>query len=165
MQDKKHLFIDLDGTCAEWHYVPQYKLYEKGYFLNLKPQQAVIDAIKQLYHDLDICILSCYLIDSKFAYQEKNEWVERYLPKSVKRIFLPCGLSKAEAVQNYTGQPITRTDILLDDFSHHLHQWKAAGGTGLKLLNGINGTKGSWHGLKISAHNCRRDLQTIIQSI
>lgn len=32
----------------------------------------------------------------------------------------------------------------------HLHAWEQAGGKGIKLMNGINGTKGTWNGLVVS---------------
>mgnify|MGYP004440906233 CR=1 FL=1 len=48
MDDKVHrLFVDMDGTLAVFQSVDTLeKLYEKDYFLNLRPQINVIDIIK-----------------------------------------------------------------------------------------------------------------------
>ena len=139
------LFVDMDGTLAQWMNVDQSEIYKKGYFLNLPPHQEVVDAINRIKEDnfIEVYILSCYLTDSRFAYNEKQKWVEKYLP-GVQCIFVPGGFNKADAVENFTGKSVTESDILLDDYSKNLHEWKTAGGTAVKLLNGINHTKGTW---------------------
>ena len=35
---------------------------------------------------------------------------------------------------------------MFDDYSQNLHEWQAAGGTGIKCYNGINGNNGTWKG-------------------
>ena len=39
---------------------------------------------------------------------------------------------------------LRKTDILLDDYSRNLHDWAEAGAIGVKLLNDINNTHGTW---------------------
>lgn len=140
-------FIDMDGTLAEFKSVDTLEtLYQKGYFYNLKPQQPVIDAVKSLAvkEPENVYILSSHLSDSKYALEEKNAWLDEHLPEVPKehRLFPPCGVSKLAWLEQ-RGYEITKQDILLDDYSKNLHEWEEKG-TGLKLLNGINHTKGTW---------------------
>ncbi len=141
----KRLFVDMDGTLAEFKTVDTLeKLYEKGYFLNLAPHLNVISAIKlfQITHpDVEVFILSAYLTDSHFALEEKKQWCDRYIPEIDKahRIFLPCGEQKA----NYIEGGVDENDYLLDDYTVNLNEWEPPA-RAIKLLNNINGTKGTW---------------------
>ncbi|MFQ9404087.1 MAG: hypothetical protein ACLR1Z_09985, partial [Eubacterium sp.] len=59
LTDKQRLFVDMDGTLAEFKPVDTLEtLYEKDYFLNLKPNENVLGAIKQLIaqNDIDVYI-------------------------------------------------------------------------------------------------------------
>jgi len=55
------------------------------------------------------------------------------------RIFPACGESKRDQIQG----GINENDWLLDDYTLNLNQWDPPG-RGIKLLNGINHTKGTW---------------------
>ena len=146
---KRRYFIDMDGTIAKWEYVPFERLFEQGYFKNLKPQTQVIDGVRELcLQGDDVYILSCYLSDSKYAMPEKIEWLKEYVPfiAPEKYILVPYGDSK---VQHIPGG-ISAGDYLIDDYTKNLLEWQKAGGTGIKLLNGINHSRGTWQGFKIS---------------
>ena len=149
-KEVKRLFIDMDGTLAEFHPVDTMEmLYEKGYFEELPPHENVVNGIKTFMKenpDAEVFILSSVLTDSPYAQAEKNEWLDRYLPEisMENRIFVPCGSAKNEFVPG----GVQENDALLDDYSKNLHEWP---GKALKLMNGINGTKGSFQGEKISA--------------
>lgn len=41
---------------------------------------------------------------------------------------------------------LTEEMFLFDDFSRNLHEWKSAGGKGIKCYNGLNGNHGTWAG-------------------
>lgn len=139
------LFVDMDGTLAEFHPVDTLEaLYEKGYFENLPPNQNVVHAISSLIAsqlELDVHILSAYLSDSPYALEEKKAWLDKYLPElpEDRRIFVPCGQDK----KAYVPGGIRPTDCLLDDYSLNLHNWEPPA-MGIKLLNGINGSHGTW---------------------
>lgn len=139
------LFLDLDGTAAEFKQVDTLEtLYEKGYFLNLKPNQGVLDAVHSIIAsrpDIQVYVLSSVLSDSKYALEEKNAWIDRYLPEidAEHRIFPPCGEDKKEFIP----QGVRSTDFLLDDYTHNLTLWEPPA-RGIKLLNGINHTNGTW---------------------
>lgn len=160
----RRLFVDMDGTLSV--FVPQSDmgaLYQKGYFSSLVPQENVLDAVRILIEQkaFEVFILSAYLYDSPFALQEKNAWIDRYLPeiKVKNRLFVECGRDKKNAVIGGVGSE----DFLLDDFTKNLVNWNP--GSGIKLLNGINHTKGSWMGAKVRYDSLPDELAKEIAEI
>ena len=147
------LFVDLDGTLAVFTPVEQLEtLYEQGYFANLKPHGNAIEGLKmfmQANPETEVFVLSSVLTDSRYALEEKQAWLDRYLPEidHGHRIFPPCGEDKSD----YVPEGINKTDILLDDYTDNLLAWQQEGGTGIKMMNGINGTKGRWEGRRLEA--------------
>ncbi|MDO0824059.1 5' nucleotidase, NT5C type [Desulfosporosinus nitroreducens] len=145
MVEKQRLLIDMDGTLAVFTPVDELEtLYEPGYFLNLKPINNVVQSIKEIIKnnpDIEVNILSAYLPDSPYALEEKNAWLDQYLPEVdlEHRIFPPCGSDK----KDYLPGGIRETDFLLDDYTHNLKLWQPPA-RGIKLLNGINYTRGTW---------------------
>lgn len=76
------VFFDMDGTLAEWKAAKEPEdLYEKDYFLSLKPYQSVVEAAWKLYEsgEAEVFILSAVLADSRYAISEKNAWLDEYL--------------------------------------------------------------------------------------
>ena len=144
--ERQRLFVDMDGTLTVFTPVDELEtLYQKGYFSNLAPHENVIKAIKEiiLHHSdiVEVYSLSAYLTDSDYALQEKNEWLDGDVPEidQAHRIFVPCGSDKKEGVPG----GVQYNDFLLDDFTQNLIDWPSPG-RGIKLLNGINHTRGSW---------------------
>lgn len=142
---KSRLFVDMDGTLTVFTPQPDASaLYTKGYFLNLAPQVNVIEAVRKLntdkYKGMEVFTLSAYLADSPYALEEKDRWIEEHLPEIDKshRLFVTCGRNKKDIVDG----GVRPTDFLLDDYTKNLVSWNP--GHGIKLLNGINHTKGSW---------------------
>lgn len=137
------IFFDLDGTLAEWKQSSsRADLYEQGYFLSLRPNQSLLNAAIRLQQDYDVFILGAVLKDSLFAFDEKNAWLDKHFPITKDhRIFVNEGQPKNEGLPG----GIMANDILVDDYSVNLFQW-AQYGRGIKALNGINGTKGTWRG-------------------
>lgn len=159
-------FIDMDGTLAEWKNIASNnELYQKGYYENLKPNNHILNETKNLIKEgKDIFILSSFLSDSDYALKEKNNWLDKYLPElpKGKRIFVPYGDSKYKYIPN----KITAFDYLIDDHTKNLLDWKEAGGTGIKFLNGINHLKGVWQGLLLREdENISEELNWIISNI
>lgn len=147
---KKRLFVDMDGVLAVFKPVDTMEtLYEKGYFANLAPQKNVVDVIEYLdalESDIEVFVLSAYLSDSKYALTEKIAWLDKYLPgiDAEHRLFVPCGTDKKMAVPD----GLSPDDFLLDDYTKNLLDWDPPG-HGVKLLNGINHTRGTWKGDRI----------------
>ena len=142
----------MDGTLAKWNNVEFEQLFEEGYYRNLEPNLALINDVKTLIASgIDVYILSAYLTESEYALDEKKEWVEYFLPELPEehRIFVPYGTNKAEYLRN-NYSPITSEDYLIDDYTQNLLEWKEYGGVGVKYLNGINHTRGTWNGLFVN---------------
>lgn len=150
------LFVDMDGTLS--YFEKEASLEEittKGYFRGRDPIRNVVSAIRYFaaVNPDKVCILSSVFQDDH-SINEKKEWLEEYLPEISLSIFVPYGQSKAEFVEGIFGRSITHRDFLLDDFSKNLHEWT---GTGIKLYNDINGTKGTWTGYSVH-YNCSPEI-------
>lgn len=145
MADRQRLFVDMDGTLAVFTPVDELEtLYEKGYFANLVPHENVVAAVQDIiknHPEIEVHILSAYLTDSKYALQEKNAWLDKYLPEidQTHRVFVPCGSDKKDGIEG----GIRPDDYLLDDYTLNLNDWQPPA-KGIKLLNAINHTRGSW---------------------
>jgi 5'(3')-deoxyribonucleotidase len=140
----QRLFVDMDGTLAVFQPVDKLEtLYEQGYFFDLKPNSNVVNAIRDIAsrHQVEVFILSSVLSDSEYALDEKNAWLDKYLPEITRdhRIFPPCGQDK----KDYIPDGIRRSDYLLDDYTANLILWQPPA-RGIKLLNGINHSSGTW---------------------
>lgn len=143
------LFVDMDGTLAVFHpAMALEELYEPGYFAGLEPQENVLRAVGTLARgqpNVKVYILSAVLSDSPYALEEKNAWLDRHLPEvgGASRLFSPYGTDKKLLIPG----GVRSTDFLLDDYTHNLIQWSP--GRGIKLLNNINHTRGTWQGDRI----------------
>ncbi len=162
---KKRVFVDMDGTLAVFRPVDTLEtLYEKNYFLDLEPQVNVVEAVKDIIKkdEVEVFILSAVLSDSNFALKEKNEWLDKYLPEINKnhRIFPPCGANKKDFIPD----GIRNNDFLLDDYTHNLTLWSPPA-KGIKLLNGINDSRGTWQDSKLSFSKSSSELAEDILSI
>ena len=160
----RRLFIDMDGTLAEWKENESTDiLYEKGYYEKLKPNEFLLQVIKELVKKgEDIYILSSFLNDSKYALEEKNNWLDRYLPElsKNKRIFIKYGDNKALSVPN----GVSKFDYLIDDYTKNLFDWNDAGGVAIKFLNGINNNSKQWQGLNVKSNaSLYEDLMFILE--
>lgn len=164
---KNNLFVDMDGTIAHWRrpdekyvdykgdvkYFHQEDIYDKGYFYVLPPEQNVVDAVKQLIREdngLDVYILSAVDKNSCTALSDKTLWLKEYLPEIPKEkcVFLPCGTKKVD----YLNLELTDCNILLDDYTKNLQEFTTGkvNNLGIKILNGINDSHGSWKGDRTS---------------
>lgn len=156
----------MDGTLAEFKPVNQMEtLYEQGYFRSLAPLPNVVNAVREIlghHKEIEVFILSAYLEDSPHALIEKNQWLDQHLPEITfsHRIFVPCGKSKKDYVPDY----VKETDVLLDDYTHNLLLWQPFG-RGVKLLNGINHTKGTWQNDCIHSRRPPNELVAAIVGI
>lgn len=143
--EKPRLFVDMDGTLAEWRNISinvsinceedKFKvvdminniLYQNGYYASLKPHTNVVDAIKKIIQDneIEVFVCSCVLPDKKqfdnttvSPVAQKNAWLDKYLPEidTQHRIFVPDGEDK----KKYIPGGIRPTDFLFDDYTEKL---------------------------------------------
>lgn len=152
------IFIDMDGTLAEWQWEGKYT--EKGYYANLPEIPNMVKATKQLIKDgFDVYILSAVLDDDHSA-DDKNYWLDKHLGKNLmpdnKRIFVSYGRCKAD----YVGNDVK--GVLIDDYDLNLFAWN---GVGVKIFNGINGSEKRWKGESIHYLEKPQEIANTIKTI
>ncbi|MDR1754370.1 MAG: hypothetical protein LBR74_05620 [Eubacterium sp.] len=155
--NRPRLFVDIDGTLARFHDEVDYleRMFEKGFFRDLKPFQEAVDGINNFIKsnpNVEVFILSG-AVDGEPPYcrAEKQEWLRRHLPDidAGHMIFTKVGESKARFVPG----GLRENDFLYDDYNVSLDQWEQEGGVGIKCRNNINhrGLNGKmWEGLILS---------------
>ncbi len=166
--NKKYIFFDMDGTLTEWKSASTYEeLFEKGYFLNLKPQMSVVETANSLIDrsDAEVYVLTAVL-DSKYAYREKLDWLLKYMPKFDVAHFMTVqnGTEKSVVLERMAlSKKIEKRDcILLDDYTPNLRDWASSGGTAVKMLNGVNFTHQTWTGNRVCAN---KDSNTLLRQL
>ena len=152
MTDKIRIFVDMDGTLARFHDENLYleRMFEKGFFRDLKPFENAVAAIEKLANDstAEIYILSATL--NSCSLDEKNQWLDKYLPNvdNEHRILMEssAGFKSLCVPGNYMYKDdngkyhikISENDILIDDYNKNLEGWERDGGTAIKAKNNIN---------------------------
>lgn len=158
---KRKIFLDLDGTMAEWKAASsEEELLSKGYFLKLKGT-GLIESVKILLGTgkYDIYILSAVDERNPYAKNEKISWVRNKIPDFPLEhiLFSRCGSSKREYAKSQFG---TLDDsVLIDDYSVNLRDWEKEG-TAIKFLNGINASHGRSY-----RHSIREDGNPLINAL
>ena len=183
---KQRIFVDMDGTLAEWRNikvnldtmedsVPTARvaffieervnkiLYSPDYFFTLKPNENLLKAIADIAREgmADVYILSCVLPDKEeiSPVEQKSRWLKKYLPeiKEDHWIFVPDTFDKTLFIPS----GVKKSDVLIDDYTCNLKSWDKEG-RGLKFLNDVNATKGTWQGSMISY---KEDVETLKKDI
>lgn len=162
---KVNLFLDMDGTLAKFYANPNYmeKMFEPNYFATLKPY-AIVDTIKEIIKEMPIVkvmVLSA-CVDTEYCEEEKQMWLDHYLPEipQENRAFCKVGEDKTDLARLLVGKD--DINILLDDYSVNLEQWKAQGWVAIKFVNGMNDKKGNEYTLKIKSGKQLKELLTKI---
>jgi len=142
-QEQKHkqrIFVDMDGTLARFHDEDRYleRMWEQGFFEQLKPFENAVDTVKLLAKDpnVEVYILSAAIeVEPPYCVAQKHAWLDRYLPEVDKqhRIFTAVGENKAELIP----QGIRKSDVLIDDYNKNLDEWQQYGGHSVKFVNNI----------------------------
>lgn len=162
---KVNLFLDMDGTLAKFYANPNYmeKMFEPNYFATLKPY-AIVDTIKEIIKEMPIVkvmVLSA-CVDTEYCEEEKQIWLDHYLPEipQENRAFCKVGEDKTDLARLLVGKD--DINILLDDYSVNLEQWKAQGWVAIKFVNGMNDKKGKDYPLKVKSGKQLKELLTKI---
>lgn len=151
------LWFDKDGVLAQY----DYSLYEAEYdspapwlvhnahvFRNLEPYRNMCDAVKRLYEETcdkkpdrrrcnvrvltavsDGVTLSEHVLDGM-------DWCSNNIGLK-RKDFYACAVAK-ESIPIVLRNKLDKTDVLFDDYMPNLRKWKSAGGTAIKVVNGIN---------------------------
>lgn len=159
--EKKKFYFDMDGVLAEWQTnIPSFEaLYEKGYFLSLSPMKNIVCLMKDLMErGCEVYVLTSYLTDSKYAKDEKRLWLKNYIPElpEDRIIYVHYGDHKSDYVD------VSKDSVLFDDYTVNLMDWMKSGGVAIKVLNGVNNSKGTWKGLCITQSV---DVDVLLNSI
>lgn len=156
---KKRVFIDMDGTVAEWKAAATLSDVKKiGYFSMLRPNENMLRAaiMLSMRKDVDTYILS-KVLDNAYAIPEKTGWLRHYAGNAFcgnRVIFVPMDAKKADVIPG----GIVPSDVLVDDFSQNLLEWQTFGGRGIKVLNDINGAGIKWQGKRISIYDAPEEI-------
>ena len=145
-------FFDIDGTLAQFDASKSLEeVAKKGYFRTVTPIPNMIQTIENLIKkNYPVYILSAVFADGH-SREDKKAWIQANIPTMPMEniLFATYGEEKSAVIHNPSP-----SDILIDDFTPNLLQWH---GIGIKVYNGINGTKGRWKGYSIynrSTVNC-----------
>ena len=145
------IFLDFDGTLAEYKAENLEQFYEEGYYLKLEPYKILIEFLKKLSPYVNLYVISA-CVNSR-ATDEKQEWIDKYFPEIPfsHRFFCQCGINKAKFIEETMNIKLNGSCILLDDYSPNCLEWEEAGGIAIKVSNGKNCSGNNWKGLTISA--------------
>ena len=156
-------YFDMDGVLAKWRNVSIEETYQKGYFAKLTPEFCIVDAVRAIYDmGYDVSILSAVYQDGH-SVNDKISWLKENGLGGIPGIFVPYGEKKADYLKKSPGS----ISVLVDDFSKNLREWVATGDdfVGIKFMNGINGTKGTWAGYLVSNKMSTAQLVNAITGI
>ena len=96
----------MDGVLAKWNSLAsQEDTFEKGYFLNRKPDNKAIEYVQNLVNKgNDVCILS-HAYQNGYASIEKREWLDNHGLENIPSIFVPYGVPKLDniGIKYYNG--------------------------------------------------------------
>lgn len=148
------LYLDVHGTLFEYDYsiynqTPAW--FEEGShpFAEDKPlgyMPEIIGKLKEL--GVELCTLCRINKGTELAQSEQREDVKNNLCMHYPMIELANHNYCTGDKSLFVGRPLSRRDILLEDYQPNCIEWERAGGTSVKVLNGVNSLK-TWHGLFI----------------
>ena len=146
------IFFDMDGVLSV--YEPEAYAYGKEIWLDLDanyyrhrpPIQKTMAALKALIErdDTSVRVLTTLAHQGSAYLQhraDKLAWLSEHLelPQDrIERLVLFTKISKVETATTYLDRPLTRRDILIDDYNRNLYEWHESGGLALKFCNGLN---------------------------
>lgn len=142
MNDEKTLFIDMDGTIARFYDSPNClkQMYEKGYFEHLKAYDQMVIAVRQIITNTNIRVIfhSAYPQENRYADKEKLKWLAKMFTEGkYETVMVAIPADKVKAAEEHLGRKLTKSDFLIDDYTHNLRTWEHGGGSGIKCVNEI----------------------------
>lgn len=121
----KKIYVDMDDTIADFMGSEAFKdgfdiskMYEVGFFLNLKPIPGALSGVRKLISKgYDVQILSQPVAESAHSYIEKVQWIALHFPELIGKINLT------------QDKGLFKGDYLIDD---NAQKWQAK----FEALNG-----------------------------
>lgn len=144
-------FFDMDGVLTKYDWAaylvetrPGVKLYmdeNMHYFRTCEPDPAAIGLLAS-FHDagFPVFILTSVKSTIPWARYDKIYWIRKHIPWfDCASRFILCDGDKAQmAMARARMAGLSRDMLLFDDFNPNLDDWRRAGGTPVKYLNGVN---------------------------
>lgn len=165
--NKTNVFVDMDGVLAVYSKRTTELMHNKGFFYNRPPITHMLKVVKKLTtnKNYDMFILSS-VIDSPYCVPEKEKWLDKYLPeiKKENRIFVPYGTVKADFVRDRVSHK-GKVNVLIDDYTDNLVDWDLDNALPIKVLNGINSTRGTWKDLQGSYIDIDKNVDFNVKTI
>ena len=153
------IYFDMDGVLAKWGNVSLEDTYKPGYFANRPTETKAAKLIRLLEEKgHEVVILTAAYCEGH-ARADKMHWLEDNGLGDVPAMMIPYGEDKAACVRPHPD------NILVDDFTQNLREWEAAGYTGVKFYNGINGTHGTWDGFSVNDKMTPEKMAVVIDGI
>lgn len=133
-EDKINIYLDMDGVLSDFNAVPNAKYIFKtapNFFYNLAAIQNNLEAVKELKRQFNFFIMTAS--PNVRCDHGKRRWIKRHLScvKMSQVIITRLGESKAEHM-------ITKTGILLDDYSKNVQDWINHGHVAYKVTEEHN---------------------------
>ncbi len=150
MEEVRWLLTDMDGVVVKFNTSASIEdLYSDKYFFKQEPMENVVQALILLQtadNGIRVGVVTKFL-EGSHAKEDKDSWLDKYLsvipPED--RFYCPYSMRKEDVIRK---DILVQSPTLLDDFTPELKDWN---GKAIKLYNGINGTKGTWHGYSVRA--------------
>lgn len=143
---KKNLFVDMDGVLAVYDKDVVKLMFDEKFFLHRPKIKPMVEVVRRLskQEDINIYILTS-VIESPFCVPEKALWLDSALPeiKKENRLYVPYGVVKSEYAQE-NADTENAMNMLIDDYTENLNKWTLPGAIPVKVMNGMNGTNGTW---------------------
>lgn len=152
---KPRIFFDMDGTLNVWELGTHIDVVSApGYMRTRKPIESIVAASKMLHLLGYECWIVSAILPFEYSIPDKNYWVDQYCPwfEKDRRIYIPYGSNKANKMYGN----VLPGDVFLDDYTQNLMDLREAFASNLeciKVLNGINDSRHTWNGKRISIYS------------
>ena len=155
MSEKKNLWFDMDGVMTIYDYdlyvpkkageTPRFLQPRSHVFASLAENEALMKAFDLLYkkykrsEEVSVNVLTSIPVGLLQAEHtlDKYQWCLDHIPDFSAEDFYCVSVPKHDAVIDFLW-PLTKNEILIDDYPKNLANWTKRGGTAVKCVNGIN---------------------------